>query len=99
MKKTFVFAAFCFLVLAGGWGCSSDDTSARNPSAQPRAAEEPKSKDAAAAASDAKAAAVEAKAAAADAVAGAKTGAKLTLAVIPKGTTHEFWKSVHAGAV
>src|SRR5579862_6234220 len=25
--------------------------------------------------------------------------AKLTIAVIPKGTTHEFWKSVHAGAV
>lgn len=24
---------------------------------------------------------------------------KTTLAVIPKGTTHEFWKSVHAGAV
>lgn len=24
---------------------------------------------------------------------------KLTFAVIPKGTTHEFWKSVHAGAV
>src|SRR5882672_1360802 len=23
---------------------------------------------------------------------------KLTLAVIPKGTTHEFWKSIHAGA-
>jgi len=23
---------------------------------------------------------------------------KMTLAVIPKGTTHEFWKSVHAGA-
>lgn len=23
---------------------------------------------------------------------------KLTIAVIPKGTTHEFWKSVHAGA-
>jgi ribose transport system substrate-binding protein len=23
---------------------------------------------------------------------------KITLAVIPKGTTHEFWKSVHAGA-
>src|SRR5689334_20581204 len=22
-----------------------------------------------------------------------------TIAVIPKGTTHEFWKSVHAGAV
>ncbi len=25
--------------------------------------------------------------------------AKYTIAVIPKGTTHEFWKSVHAGAV
>ncbi len=25
--------------------------------------------------------------------------AAMTLAVIPKGTTHEFWKSVHAGAV
>jgi ribose transport system substrate-binding protein len=25
--------------------------------------------------------------------------ARLRLAVIPKGTTHEFWKSVHAGAV
>jgi ribose transport system substrate-binding protein len=24
---------------------------------------------------------------------------KLTIAVIPKGTTHEFWKSIHAGAV
>src|SRR5262249_23556381 len=24
--------------------------------------------------------------------------AKYTIAVIPKGTTHEFWKSVHAGA-
>lgn len=24
---------------------------------------------------------------------------KLTIAVIPKGTTHEFWKSVHAGTV
>lgn len=24
---------------------------------------------------------------------------KLTIAVIPKGTTHSFWKSVHAGAV
>ena len=23
---------------------------------------------------------------------------KLTIAVIPKGTTHEFWKSVHFGA-
>jgi ribose transport system substrate-binding protein len=27
---------------------------------------------------------------------GAKT---YTLAVIPKGTTHEFWKSIHAGAI
>ena len=26
-------------------------------------------------------------------------GKKLKIAVIPKGTTHEFWKSVHAGAV
>lgn len=26
-------------------------------------------------------------------------GEKLTIAVIPKGTTHEFWKSIHAGAV
>src|SRR3954451_16447991 len=25
--------------------------------------------------------------------------ARLKIAVIPKGTTHEFWKSVHAGAV
>ena len=23
---------------------------------------------------------------------------KFTVAVIPKGTTHEFWKSIHAGA-
>ena len=29
---------------------------------------------------------------------GAASG-KITIAVIPKGTTHEFWKSVHAGAV
>lgn len=29
---------------------------------------------------------------------GAGSG-KITIAVIPKGTTHEFWKSVHAGAV
>jgi ribose transport system substrate-binding protein len=29
---------------------------------------------------------------------GGGTGGKFTLAVIPKGTTHEFWKSVHAGA-
>jgi ribose transport system substrate-binding protein len=27
-----------------------------------------------------------------------KEGKPLTIAVIPKGTTHEFWKSVHAGA-
>jgi ribose transport system substrate-binding protein len=27
------------------------------------------------------------------------TAKKLRIAVIPKGTTHEFWKSVHAGAV
>jgi ribose transport system substrate-binding protein len=29
----------------------------------------------------------------------AATGKKLTIAVIPKGTTHEFWKSIHAGSV
>lgn len=29
----------------------------------------------------------------------ASTGQKLRIAVIPKGTTHEFWKSVHYGAV
>lgn len=29
---------------------------------------------------------------------GGKSG-KLKIAVIPKGTTHEFWKSVHAGAI
>src|SRR5213593_4918507 len=29
-----------------------------------------------------------------------KSGAKsYTIAVVPKGTTHEFWKSIHAGAV
>ena len=26
-------------------------------------------------------------------------GNALTIAVIPKGTTHEFWKSIHAGAI
>ena len=26
-------------------------------------------------------------------------GRKLTIAVIPKGTTHEFWQAIHAGAV
>ena len=29
----------------------------------------------------------------------AEKGAKLVVAVIPKGTTHEFWKTVHAGAM
>src|ERR1043166_7761910 len=24
---------------------------------------------------------------------------KITIAVIPKGTTHEFWKSIHAGSI
>ena len=28
-----------------------------------------------------------------------KTPRELTIAVIPMGTTHEFWKSIHAGAV
>jgi ribose transport system substrate-binding protein len=31
------------------------------------------------------------------AVAGA--GKALTIAVVPKGTTHEFWRSIHAGAI
>lgn len=30
---------------------------------------------------------------------GAPPGKRLKIAVIPKGTTHEFWKSVHAGAM
>ena len=30
---------------------------------------------------------------------GAPNAKKLTIAVIPKGTSHEFWKSIHAGAV
>jgi ribose transport system substrate-binding protein len=30
---------------------------------------------------------------------GAVSGKALRLAVVPKGTTHEFWKAVHAGAV
>ena len=30
--------------------------------------------------------------------AGLQSGKKFTIAVIPKGTTHEFWKSIHAGA-
>lgn len=30
---------------------------------------------------------------------GAPAAKRLKIAVIPKGTTHEFWKSVHAGAV
>ena len=29
---------------------------------------------------------------------GTDTGSLLEIAVIPKGTTHEFWKSIHAGA-
>ncbi len=33
------------------------------------------------------------------AVACKKASSKLSLAVIPKGTSHEFWKSVHAGAI
>jgi ribose transport system substrate-binding protein len=28
-----------------------------------------------------------------------EAGARIRIAVVPKGTTHEFWKSVHAGAV
>ena len=28
-----------------------------------------------------------------------ETKKKLTIAVIPKGTTHEFWKSIHAGSL
>src|SRR4051812_2952188 len=28
---------------------------------------------------------------------GGKKGSKTTIALIPKGTSHEFWKSVHAG--
>lgn len=31
--------------------------------------------------------------------AGAASEKKLRIAVVPKGTTHEFWKAVHAGAV
>ena len=34
-----------------------------------------------------------------DTAGGAAAGGRLTIAVVPKGTTHEFWKSVHAGAV
>ncbi len=30
---------------------------------------------------------------------GAGENKKLTIAVIPKGTTHEFWKSIHAGSL
>jgi len=29
----------------------------------------------------------------------APTGKSLRIAVIPKGTTHEYWKSIHAGAI
>src|SRR5213080_2787035 len=31
--------------------------------------------------------------------AGSGNSKKLTIAVIPKGTTHEFWKSIHAGTL
>ena len=31
--------------------------------------------------------------------AGSGISKKLTIAVIPKGTSHEFWKSIHAGAI
>ena len=34
-----------------------------------------------------------------EAGAAAADGKRLKIAVVPKGTTHEFWKSVHAGAV
>src|ERR1700683_5259572 len=30
---------------------------------------------------------------------GGDASSRLRIVVIPKGTTHEFWKSVHAGAV
>jgi ribose transport system substrate-binding protein len=30
---------------------------------------------------------------------GSGSSGKTTIAVIPKGTTHEFWKAIHAGAV
>ncbi|MCX6546136.1 MAG: substrate-binding domain-containing protein [Acidobacteria bacterium] len=30
---------------------------------------------------------------------GSKSSNAITIAVVPKGTTHEFWKSVHAGAI
>src|SRR5437016_8390380 len=30
---------------------------------------------------------------------GSKNGKTLKIAVIPKGTSHEFWKSIHAGAI
>jgi ribose transport system substrate-binding protein len=36
---------------------------------------------------------------AADAGGAKSSGKAITVAVIPKGTTHEFWKSIHAGAV
>ncbi|MFC1538108.1 substrate-binding domain-containing protein [Candidatus Latescibacterota bacterium] len=29
----------------------------------------------------------------------AKNDEKISIAIIPKGTTHEFWKSIHAGAI
>src|SRR5262245_3029060 len=37
--------------------------------------------------------------AAAISITGRAENKKLKIAVIPKGTTHEFWKSIHAGAL
>jgi ribose transport system substrate-binding protein len=34
-----------------------------------------------------------------DSASGAGKGKPLTIAVVPKGTTHDFWRAVHAGAV
>ena len=31
--------------------------------------------------------------------AGGASGKTITIAVVPKGTTHEFWRAIHAGAV
>ncbi|MDP8999028.1 MAG: hypothetical protein M3O46_02845, partial [Myxococcota bacterium] len=34
-----------------------------------------------------------------DVAGGSAAAARIRIAVVPKGTTHEFWKSVHAGAI
>src|SRR5690606_32488229 len=39
-----------------------------------------------------------AKTPSADSAAG-KSAAAIRVAVVPKGTTHDFWKSIHAGAI